>query len=137
MGRSAHGGGRRPTPIIDCVGESALMPNDPSALFEEISELLAAPRAGDGAPPLAHVEDTLTAGYARALALEAERWRIERRLGEVAAKLRDDKSELKTDEIAALATRLSDADGELTRLRGLLATLRTRASDLRVSDAAR
>jgi hypothetical protein len=103
-------------------------------LFEEITELLAAPSTGNEAPGLAHVEDTLTAGYARALALEAERWRIERRLGEVAAKLRDDRSELKTDEIATLAERLSHADGELTRLRALLATLRTRASDLRVSD---
>ena len=136
MGRSAHGARWRREPIIVCVGESALMTNDPAPLFEEISELLAAPRSGDEAPPLAHVEDTLTAGYAQALALEAERWRIERRLGEVAAKLRDDKSELKTDEIAALAARLSDADGELTRLRALLATLRTRASDLRVADAA-
>jgi hypothetical protein len=135
MGRLAHGALWPSAPIIDFVGASALMTNDPAPLFEEISELLAAPQSGDAAPRLAHVEETLTAGYARALALEAERWRIERRLGEVAAKLRDDKSELKADEVAALAERLSDADGELTRLRALLATLRTRASDLRVADA--
>ena len=109
------------------------MTHDSAHLFEEITKLLAAPRSGAEAPPLARVEDTLTAGYARALALEAERWRIERRLGEVAAKLRDDRSELKTDEVATLAERLSDADGELSRLRALLATLRTRASDLRVA----
>jgi hypothetical protein len=121
------------TRIIE-LGEPPLMTNDPAILFEEISQLLAAPRTGSEAPALAHVEDTLTAGYARALALDAERWRIERRLGEVAAKLRDDRSELKTEEIASLAERLSHADGELSRLRDLLATLRTRASDLRVAD---
>jgi hypothetical protein len=104
-------------------------------LFDEISQLLAAPADGADAPPLARLEDTLTAGYARALALEAERWRLERRIGEVAAALQDESSELRTDEIAKLAARLSDADGELSRLRGLLSTLRVRASDLRVTEA--
>jgi hypothetical protein len=113
-----------------------LTPQDPATLFEEIRQLLDAPQTGADAPPLARVEETLTAGYARALALEAERWRIERRLGEVAAKLRNDRSELRTDEVATLAERLSDADGELSRLRGLLATLRTRASNLRVAESA-
>jgi hypothetical protein len=111
------------------------MTHDSTHLFQEITKLLAAPRSGAEAPPLAHVEDTLTAGYARALALEAERWRIERRLGEVAGKLRDDRSELRTNEIASLAERLSDADGELSRLRGMLSTLRSRASDLRLAQA--
>ena len=113
-----------------------MTPQDPATLFEEIRQLLDAPQTGADAPPLARVEETLTAGYARALALEAERWRIERRLGEVAAKLRNDRSELRTDEVATLAERLSDADGELSRLRGLLATLRTRASNLRVAESA-
>jgi hypothetical protein len=111
------------------------MTHDSAHLLEEITKLLAAPRSGAEAPPLADVEDTLTAGYARALALEAERWRIERRLGEVASTLRNDRSERRTDEIATLAERLTDADGELSRLRGLLATLRTRASDLRLAES--
>ena len=42
------------------------------------------PQTGASAPTLARLEDTLTEGYARALALEAERWRLERRIGEVA-----------------------------------------------------
>jgi hypothetical protein len=113
------------------------MTEDRANMFEEISQLLAAPQSGAEAPGLARVEDTLTAGYARALALEAERWRIERRIGEVASKLRDDRSDLGTNEIADLAARLSDADGELARLRGLLSTLRARASDLRVAESAR
>lgn len=109
------------------------MPDTP--LHETIIKLLAAPKEGAGAPPLADVEETLTAGYAHALALDAERRRIERRIGQMAATLREDRSEHRTDEIASLAARLSDADGELSRLRGLLASLRTRASDLRVAQA--
>jgi hypothetical protein len=104
-------------------------------LFDEISQLLAAPVDGADAPPLSRLEDTLTAGYARALALEAERWRLERRIGEVAVAIKDESSQLHTDEIAKLAERLSDADGELSRLRGLLASLRVRASDLRGVEA--
>lgn len=105
-------------------------------LFEEIRQLISAPSAGADAPPLARLEETLTVGYARALALEGERWRIERRIGEVAGKLRDDRSDLRTEEIATLAERLSDADGELSRLRGLLSSLRIRASDVRVAESA-
>ncbi len=111
------------------------MADDTATLFDDIRQLLTAPRSGAQAPPLARLEETLTAGYARALALEAERWRIERRIGEMATKLRDDRSDLRTDEIAALAERLSDADGELSHLRGLLASLRTRASDLRLTES--
>ena len=43
---------------------------------EEIRTLLDAPPTGDDAPSLDAIEHTLTAGYARALALEAERWRL-------------------------------------------------------------
>jgi hypothetical protein len=43
---------------------------------QQIEELLSA-----DAPLLARVEDTLTEGYARAPAIEAERWRLERRIG--------------------------------------------------------
>src|SRR3954447_689802 len=48
-------------------------------MLEHIEELL-----NEDAPALAEVESTLTDGYAQALALEAERWRLERRLGEMA-----------------------------------------------------
>jgi DNA-binding transcriptional MerR regulator len=109
---------------------------DPATVLEEIRQLLAAPGSGSEAPEIALVEDTLTSGYARALALEAERWRIERKLAEVARKLRDDRSELLAHELASLSERLSSADEELGHLRGLLATLRTRATDLRVAEGA-
>jgi hypothetical protein len=53
-------------------------------VVQRIEELLEAPATGASAPTLARLEETLTDGYAEALALEAERSRIERRIGEVA-----------------------------------------------------
>ena len=86
-------------------------------MLEQIEELLGAEE-----PTLARMEDTLTEGYAQALALEAERWRLERRIGEVAREGPTDFEELRT-----LGTRLSDADGELVALRTLLGRLHERA----------
>ena len=89
---------------------------------QEIEALLSAE-----APTLARLEDTLTEGYARALAIEAERWRLERRIGEVAREGRTDVSE----ELRSLGTQLTRADGELVELRSLLGTLHERARVLR------
>jgi hypothetical protein len=99
-------------------------------IYEEIRILLDAPRIGDDAPSIDAVEHTLTAGYARALALEAERWRLERRIAEVASRLAGatDKEHL---ELANLGRRLSTADGDLTQLRALLGSLRVRADEIR------
>jgi hypothetical protein len=91
-------------------------------MLQQIEELLSAE-----APPLARMEETLTEGYARALALEAERWRLERRIGEVAREGRGDIG----DEIRALGTRLTNADGKLAELRTLLGTLHERARSAR------
>ena len=90
-------------------------------MHDQIEELLGAKE-----PTLARMEDTLTEGYAQALALEAERWRLERRIGEVAREGSTDLEELRT-----LGTRLSDADGELATLRTLLGRLHERARMLR------
>jgi hypothetical protein len=98
-------------------------------LIDEIRAILAAPASGTHAPSLSQIEHTLTSGYAHALALEAERSRIERRLGEVAAHAGDGHEQ--TQEIAALGQRLTNAHGELSTLRLLLDSLRTRASDVR------
>jgi hypothetical protein len=116
--------------IMEKPSISGLSMNHP-ALIDEIRELLAAPRSGRRAPSLSDIEHTLTTGYAQALALEAERTRIERRLGEVAASAGENGAA--TEEIAALGRRLSDADGELSNLRMLLESLRMRASDARVT----
>jgi len=89
---------------------------------QEIEALLSA-----DAPTLARLEDTLTEGYARALAIEAERWRLERRLGEVAREGGNNVGE----ELRTLGTELTRADGELVELRSLLGTLHERARMLR------
>ncbi|TML04485.1 MAG: hypothetical protein E6G36_05930 [Actinobacteria bacterium] len=102
-------------------------------IHDDIRSLLEAPPTGEEAPTLDHIEDTLTAGYARALAIEAERWRLERKIADVAAKLGDEVTEEDATELAKLGQRLSDADGDLTRLRALLASLRVRADQVRAA----
>jgi hypothetical protein len=100
------------------------------ALRERIAELLSLPENGAGAPSIDTVELTLTDGYAAALALEAERWRIERQLGEVA---RDAGDAADVREFARLSERLETADGELAGLRSLLRRLQARRRVLRRS----
>jgi ABC-type phosphate transport system auxiliary subunit len=101
---------------------------------DEIRTLLDSPPLGEDAPSIAAIEDTLTAGYARALALEAERWRLERRIAEVAAQLGRKPQDDEHDELTQLGQRLSAADGDLTMLRDLLASLRSRANEVRATD---
>ena len=98
---------------------------------DEIEQLLTAPANGADAPSLAHIEDTLTEGYAQALALEAERWRLERRLGEVARTIDGPDVSSFADELRSLAKGITHADCELEQLRGLLETLQARARTLR------
>src|SRR6059058_1946623 len=108
MGRAAHVyGPSRP--------DTGANPNPwrLAMIQDEIRTLLDAPPSGEKAPSLDDIEHTLTAGYASALALEAERWRLERKIAEVAARLGDKSSELHS-EIATLGQRLSVADGDLT-----------------------
>ena len=104
---------------------------DVNPIFAEIEALLddVTPRGLD------EIEDTLTSGYAAALALEAERWRIERRISALAAELGGDADrELRrAEEIVGLAQRLSGADADLTRLRGMLGSLRDRADAARAA----
>jgi hypothetical protein len=87
---------------------------------DEIADLLNLPENGAGAPSLDTIESTLTDGYAAKLALEAERWRIEQRLGEVVRDAGDVAAHGIAAELAALSERLQTADGELARLRSLL-----------------
>ena len=99
-----------------------------NTIFAEIEALL----SERAKPGLDQLEDTLTSGYAAALALEAERWRIERRISEVAALLGEGKRG-GTKEIVKLAERLNAADAALARLRGMLTTLRDRADAVRAA----
>jgi hypothetical protein len=91
--------------------------------------LLHAPHCGDNAPSLDDIEDKLTSGYARALELDAERRRLERRLAETAANM-GERSE--HSDLAELGRLLSAADGDLAELRALLSSLRARADEARM-----
>jgi hypothetical protein len=84
-----------------------------------------------GVTPLDDVEDVLTAGYAHALALEAQQLRLERQLWQLARE-RDAASD---DAAAAddLNHRLGDVEFELSHLRTVLVTLRDRARELRAA----
>ena len=93
-------------------------------MMQEIEQLLTAE-----APSLDRLESMLTDGYAQALALEAERWRLERRLGEVAR----EGGEALGDELSSIGHRLNVADVELSKLRSLLGTLHERARSARRS----
>ena len=106
-----------------------------AVIHDDIRTLLDAPPTGAGAPSLDHLEHTLTSGYARALALEAERRRIERRLADVAARLGDETTDEDAAELSRLAQSLSLADDDLSRLRALLVSLRTRANEVRATAA--
>jgi hypothetical protein len=97
-------------------------------LRDEIAELLRMPEDGAGAPTLDTIEATLTDGYAEALALEAERSRIERRLGEVAR-------DANLQEFARLSESLETTDTELGRLRALLRELQARRRVARSASA--
>jgi hypothetical protein len=104
---------------------------DMNPIFAEIEAILddRSPRALD------EIEDTLTTGYAAALALEADRWRIERRITEIAAGLGGEVDfELhQAEEMVELAQRLSSADSDLIRLRDVLVSLRERADAARAA----
>jgi hypothetical protein len=102
-------------------------------IHDDIRSLLEAPASGAEAPSLDYIEHTLTAGYARALALEAERWRIERKIADVAARLGDEVTDEDASELAQLGKSLSSADGDLDKLRALLVALRTRADEVRAA----
>jgi hypothetical protein len=102
-------------------------------IHDEIRHLLDLPTTGGGAPSLAAIEHTLTAGYAEALALEAERWRLERRVAEVASLLGGGGGH--HDELAGLGSRLSATDRELQGLRTLLDSLSDRAAAVRAAAA--
>jgi hypothetical protein len=102
-------------------------------VMEQIQDLLNAPTSGAQAPTLARMEDTLTEGYALALALEAERWRLERRLGEVARAVGGTDGSTFVEELSTLGSRLTSADGELTKLRSLLGSLHERTRSARLA----
>jgi hypothetical protein len=117
---------------LDNPATDAPAPSEELTMLEnEIRALLAAPADGDTAPHVDRLEHALTSGYARALELEAERLRLERRIGEVAARL--DTASDGGRELAELAERRATAASQHARLRALLNNLRDRAAAARVA----
>jgi hypothetical protein len=103
---------------------------DLAPLLERISRLLKNRSADPGKPLVTEMEDTLTDGYARALQLEAERLRLERRVGELA---RSVDSPEEADELKAFAGRLRDVDVELDGLRNRLGALQKHLEAVRAA----
>jgi hypothetical protein len=119
MGRAAHDADSARANTRQAVGNS---------VFEDIQALL-----DHGGGDIARIERTLTDGYAKALSLEAERWRLEKQIGEVAASIARGEEAKKARELSSLAKRLEASDCDLTRLRGLLASLRAHADVVRAA----
>ena len=106
----------------------------PAAVIEnDISALLESPWSGDEAPTLEHIEDALTTGYARAMALEADQSRLQRRIAEVAVAFADQEEALPDPELRRLAQELKVTCRSLVRLRTLLDSLRSRAEASRAA----
>ena len=95
------------------------MGDETRTLIERVQGLLALPPRNR-----APIEDALTEGYARALALEAERRRLEARIAELAESLSTSAGAERVSELAELANRRARADVDLTCLRDALGSLR-------------
>jgi hypothetical protein len=108
------------------------VPHELATITDHIQGLLARIERGDY-PDQARLEDTLTDGYAWALALDADCDRIERRISEHAASLGPDSSVDQARELSALARVLVHRRGELEALRDLLAVLRAGVHQARVA----
>jgi predicted nucleic acid-binding Zn-ribbon protein len=100
-------------------------------LLEKINALISEPTRD-----LDTIERTLTDGYAQALSLEAEQWRLEKQINEVAQSLDRGDTATKARELAALANRVESSVGDLLALRSVLAELRRHADAVRIGSPA-
>jgi hypothetical protein len=87
----------------------------------------------DASGDLVQIETTLTDGYAHALSLEAERWRLEKRISAGAQDIQRGDLAENAIELSTLARRLDVNADDLAELRTLLADLRRHADDVRVA----
>jgi predicted nucleic acid-binding Zn-ribbon protein len=99
-------------------------------LLQKINALISAP-TGDRET----IERTLTDGYAHVLSLEAEKWRLEKRVSEVAQGLQRGDTAKKARELATLAKRIEGNVDDLAQLRAVLVELRRQLDASRVGAA--
>jgi hypothetical protein len=97
-------------------------------VLEKINALIDAPT-----DDLRAIEHILTDGYAHALSLEAEQWRIERKISLAAGEIDGGNTAAKVQELGALARQLDGTAADLVTLRARLADLRRVANDARVA----
>ena len=98
------------------------MPPDHLELVQRIRALLDASAEGEGFPRQA-VEPTLTEGYARALELEGECFRLECRISRL-TRLVAEGREIPPEKLSELLRRLTETEQETQDLRELLVPLR-------------
>ena len=91
-------------------------------LLDRIQALIDSYAEGAGLPRN-EVEPTLTEGYARALALDAECLRIERRIDRLTREVAEGR-QISNGNLSSLLKRLHDTEEESADLRALLAPLR-------------
>ena len=101
-------------------------------LLDRISALL-----GASTRDLGEIERTLTDGYAQALALEAERWRLEGQVARLSEEIEDGDLAVNVRELAGVAKRLGQNGRDLAALRSVLAELRRSADDARAGSPSR
>jgi hypothetical protein len=105
---------------------------DLTGLLEQIDAVLEETSPSDD-PDVDRIEHTLTDGYARALQIEGERWRLERKIGEVARMIAGGDAADRAEELSELAQRLASANGDLRTLRSRLLELRQHADAVRAA----
>jgi hypothetical protein len=105
--------------------------NRPAAMMTDLLEQIDA-LIDASTDDLGRIEHTLTDGYAQAMSLEAERFRLERRISTVAAGIEQGDMAADARELSMLATRLAGNAAELRKLRARLAELRRLAVDARL-----
>ena len=82
----------------------------------------------DGRDDPAQLERTLTDGYAQALALEAEAWRLQQRIAKMTAAFARGETTASHSELATAVGLLETHEGEIGALRQELGRLRQRHS---------
>ena len=110
------------------IVEMAANAPDRGAVLDDIRALTAAP-----APLLDQVERTLADGYACALQIEAERWRLRQLLEERAASLGESPGSEDVVEVTDLGQGIARTDCELAELRAALLKLRETARRIRAA----